>query len=71
MIYDEGFEVAVDGKTFFAFSKFTLDGEGKNVTDCSQTLTGWWKEGDGVSYGCYYGRKIGGGGEFSAVESYI
>eukprot|EP00392_Amoebophrya_sp_AT5.2_P000883 g885.t1 len=58
MIYDEGFEVAVDGKVFFAFSKFDLDGAGQNTTHCGETLTGWFHDKDiPGNYGCYYGVK--------------
>lgn len=41
MIYDEGFEVVVDGLSFFAFSRFDLDAYGQNTTHCDETLTGW------------------------------
>ncbi|CAD7936342.1 unnamed protein product [Amoebophrya sp. A120] len=57
MIYDEGFEVAVDNKVFFAFSRFDLDALGRNQTKCDETLTGWYHDRDGGNYGCYYGRK--------------
>lgn len=57
MIYDEGFEVAVDGKNFFAFSRFDLDSMGNNVTNCGETLTGWYHDQEGGEYGCYYGIK--------------
>lgn len=58
MIYDEGFEVAVGGMNFFAFSRFDIDPLTKrNVSDCSQTLTGWYHDQDGGNYGCYRGVK--------------
>lgn len=57
MIYDEGFEVNVDGRSFFAFSRFDLDDQGRNVTNCDETLTGWYHDADGGNYGCYYGKK--------------
>ncbi|CAD7963661.1 unnamed protein product [Amoebophrya sp. A25] len=57
MIYDEGWEVAVDGKVFFAFSRFDLDSTGRNETHCDETLTGWYHDANGGNYGCYFGRK--------------
>jgi cathepsin C len=57
MIYDEGFEVRVDGMVFFAFSYFDLDGT-QNTTHCDRTLRGWYREGD--RYGCYQGERVGG-----------
>jgi len=56
MIYDEAFEVRVDGQRFFAFSYFDLDGE-KNTTHCDRTIKGWYREGD--KYGCYIGERVG------------
>ena len=56
MIYDEAFEVRVDGQRFFAFSYFDLDGE-KNTTHCDRTIKGWYREGD--KYGCYIGERAG------------
>jgi len=66
MIYDEGFEVAVEGKTFFAFSRYDMvddNGSGgfgadkHNVTHCGETLTGWYRDAHSNQFGCYWGRK--------------
>merc|ERR1719335_1297608 len=54
MIYDEGFEVRVDGMVFFSFSYYDLVGT-KNTTDCARTVRGWYH--DGESYGCYQGEQ--------------
>jgi len=56
MIYDEGFEVRVDGLVFFAFSYYDLEGT-KNTTDCSRTVRGWYH--DGEQYGCYIATQKG------------
>jgi cathepsin C len=54
MIYDEGFEVRVDGMVFFSFSYYDLVGT-KNTTNCARTVRGWYH--DGESYGCYQGEQ--------------
>jgi cathepsin C len=54
-VYDEGFEVDVGGKKFFAFSKFD---HGKSL--CKGTWPGWHRDAtnpDGKSWGCYQGSK--------------
>merc|ERR1719171_3463567 len=61
MIYDEGWEVAVGGKVFFAFSKFEMvpDGHGgqTNVSHCDETLIGWYRDSTRTRWGCYHGKK--------------
>jgi len=54
-VYDEGFEVKVAARKFFAFSKFA---NGKS--ECKQTWPGWHrdeKNPDKASWGCYTGAK--------------
>jgi len=56
-VYDEGFEVKVASKKFFAFSKFA---NGKS--ECKQTWPGWHRDAknpDKASWGCYTGAKTG------------
>jgi len=65
MIYDEGFEVRIDGKKFFAFSKYKKEGY-KAKSICHETFPGWYhssKYPDSQSWGCYHGTKNGGGEE--------
>jgi cathepsin C len=62
MVYDEGFEVTIDGRTLFAFSNFTFETDPKtevkhNVTHCAQTMVGWYRNTDRTEFGCYYGVK--------------
>jgi len=66
MIYDEGFEVRVDGMRFFGFSYFDLDGT-KNTTHCDRTLRGWYREGD--QYGCYTGERAGASAQGAVVRA--
>merc|ERR1719238_1533691 len=64
MIYDEGFEVNVDGQSFFAFSNFTYEKnpahpseKPHNVSHCDQTMVGWYRNAKRTQFGCYYGHK--------------
>jgi cathepsin C len=63
MIYDEGFEVRVDGMTFFAFSAFDLakghDGTTKNISKCGETHRGWYRDAARTKWGCYVATKVG------------
>jgi len=61
MIYDEGFEVNVEGLRFFAFSRFDLTyekGEKKNTSHCGETLRGWYRDEKRTQWGCYHARKV-------------
>jgi cathepsin C len=63
MVYDEGFEVKVSNRVFFAFSNFTFQGEGfgkKNVSHCGDTMVGWYENQDRSGFGCYYAEKQAG-----------
>merc|ERR1719265_373701 len=62
MIYDEGFEVAFQDTTFFAFSMFHFVGEGSNkhnVSKCHETQVGWYHDSTRSNWGCYFGKKVG------------
>jgi len=56
MIYDEGFEVRIEGMRFFAFSRFDLV-NGKNSSRCGETSRGWYRNADRTQWGCYSARK--------------
>eukprot|EP00408_Alexandrium_pacificum_P031177 CAMPEP_0171292490 /NCGR_PEP_ID=MMETSP0790-20130122/72185_1 /TAXON_ID=2925 /ORGANISM="Alexandrium catenella, Strain OF101" /LENGTH=549 /DNA_ID=CAMNT_0011762227 /DNA_START=1 /DNA_END=1646 /DNA_ORIENTATION=+ len=58
MIYDEGFEVHVEGLTFFAFSRFDLAPGGKNFSRCGETSRGWYRNANRTQWGCYQARKV-------------
>jgi len=60
MVYDEGFEVSLGLKTFFAFNQFDggeeADGNvGHYKSDCTKTQVGWYR--DGEQFGCFIGQK--------------
>jgi len=63
MVYDEGFEVNVDGRSFFAFSNFTFQKDPvthlkKNFSHCGDTMVGWYQNTQRTEFGCYYGSKV-------------
>mmetsp|Transcript_9130 Transcript_9130/g.24746 ORF Transcript_9130/g.24746 Transcript_9130/m.24746 type:complete len:518 (-) Transcript_9130:447-2000(-) len=60
MIYDEAFEVNVDGLSFLAFARFDLgysNGIKMNVSRCGETQLGWYRNEAGTQWGCYYAKK--------------
>eukprot|EP00746_Dinoflagellata_sp_MGD_P125278 gnl/MRDRNA2_/MRDRNA2_60016_c0_seq1.p1 gnl/MRDRNA2_/MRDRNA2_60016_c0~~gnl/MRDRNA2_/MRDRNA2_60016_c0_seq1.p1 ORF type:complete len:537 (-),score=110.83 gnl/MRDRNA2_/MRDRNA2_60016_c0_seq1:25-1635(-) len=62
MVYDEGFEITVGNRNFFAFSNFTFeqDPETKishNVSHCGYTQVGWYQNLARTEFGCFYGYK--------------
>jgi cathepsin C len=56
-VYDEGFEVQVKGRNFFAFSHFSKQG-----SQCDKTNPGWHQSEnpDAKSWGCYTAQKKSG-----------
>eukprot|EP00429_Kryptoperidinium_foliaceum_P016416 CAMPEP_0176042682 /NCGR_PEP_ID=MMETSP0120_2-20121206/21179_1 /TAXON_ID=160619 /ORGANISM="Kryptoperidinium foliaceum, Strain CCMP 1326" /LENGTH=540 /DNA_ID=CAMNT_0017376091 /DNA_START=96 /DNA_END=1718 /DNA_ORIENTATION=- len=65
MVYDEGFEVVVSGLSFFAFSNFTFEVNASdplkakhNVSNCGDTMVGWYQNLDRTKFGCYFGSKV-------------
>eukprot|EP00658_Telonema_sp_P-2_P010117 TRINITY_DN13813_c0_g1_i1.p2 TRINITY_DN13813_c0_g1~~TRINITY_DN13813_c0_g1_i1.p2 ORF type:complete len:176 (+),score=29.65 TRINITY_DN13813_c0_g1_i1:221-748(+) len=61
MIYDEGFEVRIGGRKFFAFSRFSHDARtGQTTSECHRTFPGWFHDAadpDTANWGCYHGAK--------------
>jgi len=62
MVYDEGFEVAIDSRILFAFSNFTFTHDPvtnakHNVSHCGDTMVGWYRSTDRTEWGCFYGVK--------------
>ena len=63
MIYNEGFDILVNNRSYFAFSKYSKNDK-KNkrfktkwVSQCYSTLVGWYHIGK-EKWGCFYAKKI-------------
>jgi cathepsin C len=69
MVYDEGFEVMIDNKRYFAFSKYVpktpeslqKDDLADYISICDETLVGWYHNDDGSNWGCYHAIKANAG----------
>ena len=71
MVYDEGYEVQIGGRSFFAFSRFHPSRAPRDnaplaakdtagfASDCSMTAVGWFLD-NGTRWGCYYGQQVSG-----------
>ena len=69
MVYDEGFEVRLGGRVFFAFSRFHTSRAARDnapiapkdtagyASECARTAPGWYHEPNASAWGCYYGVK--------------
>jgi cathepsin C len=73
MVYDEGFEVNVEGLTFFAFSRFDLTyddaGVRRNSSRCGATQLGWYRDKSRTQWGCYIGHRVKANGDFEVDDS--
>merc|ERR1719399_1422087 len=63
MVYDEGFEIQVDGMNFFTFSNYSLTVDPvtkakQNVSHCGDTTVGWYQNMDRTVFGCFYAHKV-------------
>jgi len=63
MIYDEAFEVSLEGTVFLAFSNFEYVQDAElgrtNVSHCDATQIGWYHDAARTRWGCYLGLKKG------------
>lgn len=60
MIYDEAFEVNVDGLSFLGFSRFDIshkDGVKMNTSRCGESQLGWYRDVDRSRWGCYFAKR--------------
>ena len=68
MIYDEGFEVNINGRKFFSFFCYepkvqnpSPDENADFYSICDEVFSGWYHNNDETDWGCYVGKHIGGG----------
>merc|ERR1711959_148364 len=59
MIYDEGMEIRIGGKKYFAYFKYDLKPSGKCVSTCSETVNGYVHKDDRSHWGCWKGKRRG------------
>lgn len=57
MIYNQGFEVVVNKRSYFAFSSFTMINKTAAVSHCDKTSNGWSHNLNEDDWACYYGTK--------------
>lgn len=56
MIYNQGFEIRVSGRSYFAFSLYKKSGE-KVTSFCDKTMTGWSRDVTVRNWACYRAQK--------------
>ncbi|KAG8227420.1 hypothetical protein J437_LFUL000429 [Ladona fulva] len=56
LIYDQGFEVIVNGRSYFTFFSYEVNGD-TVITHCDRTSVGWSHDVTSRNWACYYGEK--------------
>ncbi|KAK4329117.1 hypothetical protein Pmani_000528 [Petrolisthes manimaculis] len=56
MVYNQGFEIKIAGRSYFAFSLYEKSGS-EVVSFCGKTMTGWSRDVTVRNWACYRGQK--------------
>merc|ERR1719453_332257 len=59
MIYDEGLEIRIGGKKYFAYFKFRKLADGQTESTCSALNNGYVHRDDRTRWGCFKGKRQG------------
>ncbi|KAF0293795.1 Dipeptidyl peptidase 1 [Amphibalanus amphitrite] len=59
IIYNQGFEVRIMGRVYFAFSDYSTSASGEVTSLCHQTRVGWTHDVTGHNWACFRGHKTG------------